>query len=207
MIYDYIKDLDLKVIIEAGGHEGEDTLKLHNLFPNAEITVCEPIPELREKIRDLRLQKVLVLEYALSDVFGKTVFYLDKTVNGAMGASSLLPVTKFFSEYVNKEERIIVDAITLPELIEAWELGDTIDLLWLDIEMMEYRVLKASEHILKNIKYIYLELSYERFREGQGKVDDVDKLLTDNGFKQIFIEPQGHPEISVWQANALYGRV
>src|SRR5512133_1958451 len=207
MIYDYIKDLDLKVIIEAGGHEGEDTLKLHNLFPNAEITVCEPIPELREKIRDLRLQKVLVLEYALSDVFGKTVFYLDKTVNGAMGASSLLPVTKFFSEYVNKEERIIVDAITLPELIEAWELGDTIDLLWLDIEMMEYRVLKASEHILKNIKYIYLELSYERFREGQGKVDDVDKLLTDNGFKQIFIEPQGHPEISVWKANALYSRV
>lgn len=212
-IYDEIKDLDFKVIIEAGGHMGEDTFKLCDMFPNATIITLEPNPKLYARLKNNKHHNLLVFNDALSDHVGDTEFHIDANPDGLMGASSILPPHPDYLPYLNGEKIIAVKCTTLENFFETFviiynstfyrKINLILDLLWLDIEMMEYRVLKASEQMLKNIRYIYLEISYSNFRLGQGGYDETNNLLVSNGFEQVFNEPQGSPNFD-WQSNALY---
>jgi hypothetical protein len=81
----------------------------------------------------------------------------------------------------------------------------SIDFFWLDTEGYEYYILQHAP--LDKIKYIYTEINYQEFRKGTSKYDDINNLLTSNGFEQIFIEPNGCDELGKWQANSLYHKI
>jgi FkbM family methyltransferase len=153
-------------------------------------------------VNSFKKPNLRMFNQALYEYTGKTEFYVDMTHSGIMGASSILPIEEDYKVYVEHEEKIEVPCITLQRFCHVNKITQ-IDLLWLDVEMTEYKILKASEKFLKNIKNIYLEINYSKFRIGQPTAEELDVLLTANGFKQVFIEPQGHPEL-LWQANALY---
>jgi len=204
MIYDKIKKLKFKTIVEAGGNTGADTMRLCDMFPKATIYTFEPIPILYNHIKSMTKQNLKLYNKALSTDNGYIDFHVDMNPEGSAGASSILPTTKHYLNYIKREETIIVPCITLEKFMQDMGIKN-IDFLWLDIEMMEYKVLKASEKILKNIEYIYTEISYSNFRIGQNTPEELDKLLISNGFDQVFIEPQGSPNFD-WQANALYKR-
>jgi len=204
MIYDHIKDLGLKVIVEAGGNIGTDTVKLCDMFPEATIHTLEPLKILREHILMFEKENLKLYEDAFNTYTGSTRFFIDMNPAGLHGASSILEVSEHYLSYVGKEKEIVVPCITLSDFMDREKI-EHIDFLWLDIEMMEYNVLKASKRRLKDIDNIYTEISYSNFREGQPEPDDIHFLLIDNGFTRIFIESQGSEDFA-WQANALYRR-
>lgn len=204
MVYDKINGLDIKTIVEAGGNVGQDTRKLCNMFPDASVHTCEPIDFLFQGLQTLKreLPNLYLYQVALSDTTGTTEFFIDLNSKGSMGASSILEAHPDFKVYLDGEEKIKVPCIRLDDFLR--QIGiKKLDLLWLDIEMMEYRVLKASEPMLQNISYIYTEISYSNFRIGQPTINDLEGLLYSYGFERVFIEPQGSQNFD-WQANALY---
>lgn len=204
MIYDYLPKINLGVILEAGANTGSDTRRMSNMFPDAVIYACEPIPQLYQGL--LRAfsgdQNIKVVNTALSDYNGYTSFYTAIKGNEGFGSSSMLKAHPNYTVYLDSEEKITVACTTIPDLMDAHNIPN-IDFLWLDIEMMEYRVLKAAKSVLHKIKYIYTELSYSNFRVGQADPDKIHFFLTENGFTRLFIEPQGSDALD-WQANTLY---
>jgi FkbM family methyltransferase len=201
-IYEEIKNLNPSVIVEAGTNIGLDTVRLCDMFPEALVYGLEPIPTLYQHVSSFKKPNLRMFNQALYEYTGTTDFYVDMSHSGLMGASSILPIEEDYKVYVEREEKITVSCITLQRFCHKCKI-EMIDLLWLDAEMTEYKILKASEKFLKNIKNIYLEVSYSKFRIGQPTYEEIDLLLITNGFKQVFIEPQGHPEL-LWQANTLY---
>jgi FkbM family methyltransferase len=204
MVYDKIRGLNINTIVEAGGNVGQDTRKLCKMFPEASVHTCEPIDFLFQGLQTLKreLPNLHLYQVALSDTTGTTEFFVDLNSKGSMGASSILEAHPDFKIYLDGEEKISVSCIRLDDFLHRVGIKK-LGLLWLDIEMMEYRVLKASESILRDISYIYTEISYSNFRVGQPTVNDLEGLLSSCGFERVFIEPQGSQNFD-WQANALY---
>lgn len=203
-IYTELEKINPSVIVEAGGNLGQDTRRLCKMFPKSHVHTFEPIESLFAGLKTMQkhFPNLSLYQVALSDVTGTTDFYIDVTSCGFMGASSILEIHNDFKVYVGAEDKITVPCITLKDFMRQCGIK-TIDLLWLDIEMMEYRVLNASKEILRNINYIYTEISYSNFRVGQPTLNDMNDLLISHGFKLVFLEPQGSEKFD-WQANALY---
>ena len=77
----YVKKLlpQAPQILEAGGHFGEDTIKMKKIWPNATIHVFEPLPSSFEKMQNQtnNLKNVTCYPYALTTYSGETNFYID----------------------------------------------------------------------------------------------------------------------------------
>src|SRR3990172_7191040 len=65
------------VILEAGGHNGKDTLRINQTWPNATIHVFEPEPSLYEQLskNTAAVEKIKIYSLALSDKTGTVVFH------------------------------------------------------------------------------------------------------------------------------------
>lgn len=199
MIYDYIKDLDFKTIIEAGAHIGDDTIRLSKMFPDSYILAFEPHPRLFKKLRyrTLKYKNIWVLQAALSDSNGMSRFFTERGIDG--GANSILQAKDFYKKYIKKEKEILVKSLTLDIVLEE---AYYLDFLWLDVEGYEIYVLLHTP--LNKIRYIYTEVTHCELRYGSSRYEDVDSLLTNNGFKQLFIDPPIKENGSNWTSNALY---
>ena len=148
------------VIVEAGGYNGADTLKMAKIWPQGTIYSFEPVPRLFGILQGTtyKCPNVTCIKKALSDRNGTFPMYVSK---GGDASSSLLEPDKHLKEFthVTFPYKINVEAITL----DTWAVQnniDHIDFLWFDLQGMEPMVLKASPIMLKTVKAIYAEVSY-----------------------------------------------
>ena len=207
-IYQYLPKINPAIIFEAGAHNGSDTQNFCEMFPSSKIYAFEP----NKNLFDMYLipltytyPNLNVTNKGLAKESGKIKFYLDENPNGSSGASSLLESeSDFLQNHIKIETCIEIECTSLVDFCNQNQI-DKIDFIWLDIEGYEYYLLESIQNsLLKNIKYIYLELNYKQFRKNIKKYDDVHKLLIDNSFEQIFLEPNGCDTLGIWQANGLY---
>jgi len=203
-IYDFLQlQNDNFNIIECGGHLGNDTLKLANIFKNGVIYCIEANIKLyNELIKNIN-NNIKIFNYYLSDKSGYSEFYIDSNSDGDSGASSILESTdNYLKNYIKKEDKIIIQSITLEDFMKSNNL-DKVDLLWLDVEGFEYYILNNAVNILKNIKYIYTEVNLQEFRKNGKLYDDIKSLLVNNNFIEIYKWEQG-AEWGHWQGNVLF---
>ncbi len=207
-IYDFLeKQNDNLNIIECGGHLGNDTKKLSNIFKNGSIYCIEANIKLYDNlIKNINNNNVKIFNYCLSDKNGFSEFYIDANSEGDAGASSILESTpNYLKNYIKKEEKIIINSITLKDFLTRNNL-DKIDLLWLDVEGFEYYILHSSIDILKNIKYIYTEVNFQEFRKNGKLYNDVKSLLLKNNFIELYKWEQG-AKWGEWQGNVLFKNI
>lgn len=202
-IYDFLEDKNFHTIIECGGHLGKDTVRMCNIFSNANIYCIEANNYLCDKLKLINIKNLKIFNYALSTENKDVSFFLDCNKDGDMGASSLLQSNDFFlKNHIKNEQEIVVKGITLSEFMKLNNI-DTIDFLWMDIEGYEYYVLNSSIEILKNIKYIYTEVNFQEFRKNMKLYEDIKKLMNDNNFEEINKWTQGDVW-GKWQGNVLF---
>lgn len=192
------------VILEAGAHYGEDTLKISAMWPLGTVHAFEPLPQsfeiLKQKVSSS--PNVKPYSYALNDYIGKANFYI--CTNGD-SASSLLPPQPILDPILFFDKKPIeVDCITL-DYWASKNRVDHIDFMWLDMEGAELIVLKASPQILPTVKVIYTEVNFQEFRAGNCFYEEIKEWLEAQGFKIVWQHLWDTWNMS-WQGNVLFVR-
>lgn len=171
------------IIVEAGAWDGNDTLEMGDIWPTGTIHTFEPVPSLNEilKERVKPFKNIHSYTYALSDKNGITQFYISSGTSTA--SSSLLAPKEHLEAHptVYFNQIIDVETITLDAWAEKYNIS-RIDLLWLDIQGAELKVLKASPKILKTVKAIYTEVSEREFYEKNSRYNDIKEWAEKNDF-------------------------
>jgi FkbM family methyltransferase len=182
------------LMIEVGAFDGKDSLEMHS--KGYEVVTFEPkhslAQSLKEKTSDLPLYKVI--EKAVSNFNGKTMFY--ECVHG--GASSIL---KFRSdEELNKHwtpQRsdihysgisYEVDVTRLDTFLINENMKDrTIDFLHIDAQGVDLEVLQGLGSLIKNVKKGVLEtvknVEKSIYIEQHNTLKNVENFLSASGFK------------------------
>ncbi len=189
------------IILEAGGHIGEDTERMAQFWPGGIIHTFEPSPTsyaaLEKKTGSLC--NVFRYQYALTDYIGTADFYLSPD---NPGASSILPPADWFTLYTFEKEPITVNCTTIDEWA-AKQNVDHIDFMWLDMEGNELKALLASPKLLKTVKVIYIELNNKEFRTGTPHYSTVKRWLESQGFKSHG-ETRAYHKGEWWQSDVLF---
>lgn len=194
---------DSPVVFEAGGHYGEDTVRLANMWPEGTIVTFEPNPAAFEKLQDTISELTNVHAYLLAagDKAGVLPFYVCYGSSGDNpifeGASSLLEPSNWMK--ANYQGPVIeVECVLLDDWCEAQGI-DHIDFMWLDMEGMEQQTLSSSPKILDTVKVIYTETNFLSFRKGMTQFDELHRFLEDSGFCLL-----SHWYAEGFQGNAIF---
>jgi len=196
---------DAKVILEIGGHYGEDTLRFYKYFPNSKIYTFEPDPRNIEIIKKTcsNIDSIKLIERAVSNVSDKELeFYQvynkkmednlqekykyigNKTYKNlklsGSGASSLKNTNR---TDLNIHNKIIVKSIKLDNWCKKEDM-DVIDFIWIDVQGAEKEVIEGAKNILPNVKYIQLEYGETSYEGGLSKKQTYDMMINNN-FKLI----------------------
>jgi 2-O-methyltransferase len=202
------------VIVEAGAHDGSDTIRISRFWPQGTIYAFEPRLDVYERLceRIKNCQNITTWPIALGNSVGYADFYLSSpTTKGisdgweANSQSSLLPPLKenwpkAWDELVDFSQIIKVNITTLDNWAKENHI-EKIDFLWLDMQGSECQMLKASPQLLQTVKVIKTEISrkalykdcilfpeYKQWLEKQGFIC----IQEDNGFHgdAIFIRKE-----------------
>lgn len=181
----FVKDFlpENPVILEAGGHYGEDTLGMKTVWPDATMYVFEPLPSSFEKLvhNTKNLSGITLCSYALSNYSGKTNFYLNPNNDGA--SSIGFPVAWNSHEFDPKPFE--VQCITLDEWANDHKVSH-IDFMWLDMEGHELYALQSASTILHSVKAIYTEVDFVHVRENSCLYSELKMFLEKQGFDEVW---------------------
>lgn len=193
------------VVLEAGAFDGRDTLAFAERWPQGTIHAFEPLPSLATRVRETTsgCTNVCVHELALAADTSPTVdLYTFDDEENAHGSSSMLKPGDHLvvAPEIEFRRRISVRAITL----DVWHESvgfPTIDLLWLDLQGAELRVLNRGKAVLAATRVIHIEVSRKPLYEGGATFSEVKATLTRAGFRLV------SSRIPVRSGNAIFARI
>jgi len=167
------------IIFDVGAYIGEIASVYKKTFPDSTIYCFEPFPESFQKLSRLSCDKSInVYNLALSDQRGKTKL----CVNTDLSSNSFFPRPesgfKYYSENSKNTGEIEVETNTLDNFCDKATIS-TIDILKLDIEGAEIKVLKGASKKLENkqIKLIYSEVMFITHYQGGCLFHEVSAFL------------------------------
>jgi FkbM family methyltransferase len=177
------------IMLEAGAHYGEDSVRLSAIRPNGFLYCFEPTPASFIKLQHAVSGKnnVRIFPLALCDNNGLTNFHISSCNDGANTIEK--PTTYYPKDCY--QNNINVQCITL----EQWATEnhiDHIDFLWLDMEGYELTMLKAvPEKLFNSFKLILIEVNRQQFWEGIPLENEIIEWMIQKGFKSIWQEDYG----------------
>ena len=183
------------LFVDVGANVGTYSIRLSSHF--RQIYAFEPnpnvLPALRRRVEDKSRHNITIFPMALSDLDGQAEFYLDAHEGFTGSAETLMPVFKYnpgpelgtgpAHTYMGKKS-VSVTTATYDSRIR--ELAD---LVKIDVEGAEFRVLKGARKSLENqrIRRIMVEL------HDKDAKDELYSILNGYGFKLKQLDP--HPRI------------
>lgn len=177
------------IIFEAGGHYGTDTIRFAKKWKDSMIISFEPNPHAFEKFLETtkEFSNVNGFNIAVNNYNGTAVLHVCHGSTGDNpiyeGASSLLEPSKWM-EIHYQGPKVSVPCVILDDWCKKNNIRN-IDFMWLDLEGLEYYVLKSSPEILKTVKVIYTETNFQMFRKGMTQYEDLKRFLEKSGFKLV----------------------
>ena len=175
-------------IIEAGCADGSDTIKFGKKFIDGRIYGFEPLPHLYEiaKENTKSFENVKIFKYALGDEDNKIVELFTGSPDNVHHSSSLLKPTNHLEIFpdINFLNSVNVETITLRKVIEDLGINE-IDLLWLDLQGFELKVLAADLKVLTKVRFIHLEAHLVELYDGAPLINEVITFMNKNNFKCI----------------------
>lgn len=171
------------LIIDVGANIGQFASSASVFFPNSQIDAFEPIPKCyKALVKNTKgLKKIKTYNIAIGDTKKNIKFF----INAESQSSSALKTTDFrlkiFPEAFAIDE-IIVPQDSLDSLYGDKNIPETC-LLKIDVQGLEEKVLKGSEKILDNIRYILLEASVNSMYEGELPLSKMLSFTESLGYK------------------------
>lgn len=207
--HDQVVDLNIvkqyipenSIILEAGAHWGQDTIKISSFWPQATVYAFEPLPCSYTKllINTRKCPNVFCFPLALAVKTCYADFYFDSINTGDNGASSLYKPGIELQQSYGKNP-LIVPCITIDEWANQYDITH-IDFLWLDMEGGELDALKASPKILETVNAIHIEVNFRKFWDNVPLYDEVMQWLKERQFMVAWQSLN-----TDWQGNVLLVR-
>lgn len=179
------KDYDLKLaniipyIIDCGAHIGSATLYFKSRYPKARIIAFEPNPDnfilFAKNIVFNKLKNVRTVNAALSDKTGSAVLYSDSSKKEPWTWGDSL-ISNIWGKDTGSR-RIKVKTIRLSSYIDK-----PVDLLKMDIEGVEERVIKEIEPKLNLVRNIVIEYHLTKYITQTNKLSVILDILKKHGF-------------------------
>jgi putative glycosyltransferase len=182
------KRTDVRGVIHVGAHQGQevDAYLAHGC---QRIELIEPNPEacriLRERFGSR--PEVHVIEAAALDQPGLTTLHIHTSRTGSTEPASVLPL-KRFKEIVTTlktPQAIEVCADRLDALLDRFDLnGDHFQLLNIDVQGAELRVLRGAERTLASVAAVVVEVHVIDLYDGGASEGELDEFLKQRGFER-----------------------
>ncbi len=205
----HLPRLKYRFVIDAGANRGGFTdafLRLHN---PERVVLVEANPEFAAKLRNKYSAdaRISVIEAALSEGGGPATF----EINSYPDASSLLPIDPRNSTWWNRDlsvaRSVVVPTLSLADLL-ARENLEAIDLLKLDVQGAERRVLSGASEILDRVRVIYTEVFFEPLYREAWLFREMNEFLAAHGFKLCGLSNIVHAaDGDLLQANATFRKI
>ncbi len=175
---------DIKNWIIVGGYVGEEIPNIIKNYSNSKITIFECskryIETLRKKFK--ANSRIKIITKAVSDKSGFANFFETNKV----GSGSLLTVGELAKKSygMKQAESFLVETITLDEILDDVD----IDMLQIDVQGAELKVLNGANNIIKKTKSIFLEISIlPSLYVGSAQFKEIDDKLKSHGFLLILL--------------------
>lgn len=170
------------LIVEAGAHNGRDTLKLLNLLPNATIHAFEPVPELFSTLQKQcsPYKAIHCYNIALSDTTQEQPMYV--------ATQPYTAISSLMEPFLITQERPTVSfqkqTVTTTTLATwAHKQGiNHIDFLWLDAQGSELAILEGASSLIQNVSLIYTEVTTSLRYKNNPLRQDIDQWMQNHGF-------------------------
>ena len=181
------------VIIDCGAHDGADSVALAKLFKTAAIHAFEPVNALyaRLKHNTKPYPNINCYPLALADSDGHMDFYI--STGGSDASSSLLEPKDHLTDHPDTffANKVTVTTRTLDSWVKENNIPK-IDMLWLDMQGFELKMLMASSVILETVSVIHTEVSTRETYKRVAQYQDYRSFLEKKGFTmQIEAIPAG----------------
>lgn len=160
--YLHVPASDIRQIVIVGTHEGDEIGRLLGTYPNARFLCFEPNPTTYGRlVRAFQDNPCVTLsEFALSDTAGTALFYeLDMPGNGSL----LRPDVRSWAQAVQREDsEVKCFSVRVSTLDNETSDLESIDLLWMDVQGAEGKVLDGSRAALNKVNAVFLEVTLVR---------------------------------------------
>lgn len=167
-------------IADLGANIGISVLYFKRLFPKAKIVAFEPIPDnfkiLEKNITENQLDDIELIEAVIAPKSGKLIIFEPIGEGEWKSGAGIIP-KGWKGIQTNKE--ILVEAVGIREL-----LREKIDLIKMDIEGMEYEVIRNAGELLRNGKNWIIEVHPRK----DHRIAEIEKIFLQNGFRVIIDE-------------------
>ncbi|MFH0895773.1 MAG: FkbM family methyltransferase [Bacteroidota bacterium] len=206
-ILNHLKPGSSLTYVDIGAHDGVFAYCIGNLFPFRQLYLIEANPLKTEKLKTKFSASgfpVHVIHCAVSDADGTAEFH----INNNDETSSLLNLNKNLKELSN------IDTNTAQTLNTKTSRLDTIfqkfnfpkiDLLKIDVQGAEDKVIHGATETLKNTRFVFMETSLRQVYNFAPLFHDMHKLMLDKGFVLCEIENAYRSEQGeILQLNALF---
>lgn len=173
------------IIIDCGAHIGIDTIQLSK-SSGSKIYAFEPVNEIYQQLVEntKNYPNITCFKIALSATDGEADMYISS--GDSDGSSSLLKP----KEHIRDHPEVYFDNVTKVKCstIDSWASENNVanvDMLWLDMQGAEQRMLMASTKILDKVKVIHTEVSLHETYEGVESYKVFKKFLKKKGFRIV----------------------
>jgi FkbM family methyltransferase len=187
----------VKNLVHVGANEGQE-VPIYLAAGIAHIHLVEPIPEIYDKlIKKFRNHAEITISQCLClDTFGKTEFFTT-TKNGLSSSIYSKHDPKMHKIEYNPGS-IFVNTVTLDSLTEMY---DTIDLLVIDAQGSEDKVLRGAKETLKKTERVFTEVSETPLYENACVLNDIDDIMSNSGFVRVglYLNERGTGDALYWK--------
>lgn len=168
-------------VVEVGVHQGEDSVRLTRTSPTGSLNWIGFEPDPRSVVV-LRERGIAVIEKAASDADGEAEFWLSggwtpgyEGIRWHTDSSSLNVPTKHLEAmpWCRFDEKVTVRTTRLDSELPA----RTIDLLWVDVQGAQRKVLAGAQATLGRTRYLYIECHPTPMYEDEPAYEELCGLL------------------------------
>lgn len=189
-------------IIDVGANHGDFSQAAHRLFPDADILLFEPLPDLQSKLEILcrRYPNWKLNTCALGATNQKLTLHVaegDDAVGSLVGFSDEYRATNPRSQ--KNIRQVECSVRPLDEVLSEHKIQN-VDLLKIDVEGFEFEVLQGASRTLAKTHAVIIEVSLTRAeKKGESPLIRLLSILQQHGFKTVNIIPSWYDPKNKWQ--------
>ena len=181
----FLKD---PIIFDVGSHRGKMSRLLNSIYKNASIYCFEPNKSFNKDLKRIG-KNIRICNYALGNKaeyknISQNTIDLTNSISKINKSSLYLKIKNFIIKKSKTEDKLKkVKVITLQSFCKIKKIKK-IDFLKIDVEGYEYMVLLGAKNVIKNVKFVMIEIQKNDMYNHYSR-SKIENFLKRNNFKLV----------------------